>query len=461
MTLTVVLVAVGSITTSVGYLIGAIGLIAVIFGQQYYLIQVTRTVQTAQVTQSLTRQHISAGETVKMEISVTLSEPAPVPIEITPILPVGLESPPSAVTVAVGETEATDVVSLSAHVAGAFTIESPSVSLTTGVVSETLRVGNQLELLVEPQSPRQLHIGAGGDEIAAAYGDHSAERGGSGTTPAELRQYVPGDPAARIDWKATARLSETYVREFEAQTDRPTILVNDCRSSLAAGDPGHRKADYLRDVLLSLAAVSQRANDPLGVLTIDETGIVQRTDPDRSTAQYQAVRTTLQESTPTTLHNSQPPATQDVPETQSVMHLRGDDSRFGQTLQPYFASVSSRITRVREQPLFDSVNQLSDGEEQRLVVIATDDQNRAELHESVKLLSQRKNQVLVFITPTALFEAYTLANLEETYESYVSFEEFRSRLNRLPRVQAFEVGSGDRIENVLAAGRQRRGVAYE
>jgi len=445
------------------YLVGVVALVAVGIGKQYRFVQTARTVQaTTTITQSLGRPRISVGDDVELELSVELSEPAPATLAISPDLPVGLGATTPTITIDPGDTEASERVSLSPHVAGAFTVKKAAVTITTDSFAETLRMGNTSELIAEPRSPRQLHVGAGGDEIAAAYGDHSAERGGSGLDPAELRKYVPGDPAARIDWKATARLGETYVREFEAQTDRATVLVSDCRGPLAAGESGHRKIDYLRDVLLAVTAVSERLDDPLGLLTVDESGIAQRVDPTRSNTQYNTIRTHLREIEPTGLLGRDDPETQTVAQTtRAASLLRGDDTAFGQTLRPYVASVRSHVERVRSEPLFDAINRTSDSEEQRLFVIATDDSNRAELREAVKLAARRGNQVLVFLTPSPLFETYALADLEGTYESYLSFEQFRKELDRAPRTRAFEVGPGDRIENVLAAGRRRRRVARE
>jgi hypothetical protein len=90
-------------------------------------------------------------------------------------------------------------------------------------------------------------------------------------------------------------------------------------------------------------------------------------------------------------------------------------------------------------------------------VIFTDDTHRAEVRETVRLAQRGDNRVLVFLTPTVLFEPGGLADLEGAYDRYRSFESFRRDLARLRRVSAFEVGPGDRLDAVLSSGsRQQR-----
>jgi len=89
-------------------------------------------------------------------------------------------------------------------------------------------------------------------------------------------------------------------------------------------------------------------------------------------------------------------------------------------------------------------------------IIITDDEHRAELRETVKLARRGGGRVAVFLTPSALYEDRRVGALEAAYERYVEFEQFRQELASVPSVSAFEVGPADRLQQVLAAGRQRR-----
>jgi hypothetical protein len=89
-------------------------------------------------------------------------------------------------------------------------------------------------------------------------------------------------------------------------------------------------------------------------------------------------------------------------------------------------------------------------------VILTDDSRPERLREAITVARRGGNRVLVFLAPSVLFESGGLADLEAAYDRYVDFEELRRDLAGLPGVSAFEVGPGDRLDAVLATGRERR-----
>ncbi|RZV10921.1 hypothetical protein BDK88_2132 [Natrinema hispanicum] len=78
-------------------------------------------------------------------------------------------------------------------------------------------------------------------------------------------------------------------------------------------------------------------------------------------------------------------------------------------------------------------------------VICTDDSRPAELRETVSLARQGGNEVLVLLAPSVLYEPGGLADIEQAYDRYVEFEEFRRELARIDNVTALEVGPTDRL----------------
>jgi sugar phosphate isomerase/epimerase len=96
-----------------------------------------------------------------------------------------------------------------------------------------------------------------------------------------------------------------------------------------------------------------------------------------------------------------------------------------------------------------------------LTVILTDDTNRAALRESVRLAQRRDGHVVVFLTPSALFDADATdaADARATYDRLREFDRFRRELSGLAGVSAFEVGPGSRLERVLREAEERRGHA--
>src|SRR5256714_10721107 len=51
--------------------------------------------------------------------------------------------------------------------------------------------------------------------VTVAQGVHGRRRVGQGETFWQFRQYQPGDAAARIDWRESAKSQRLYVRETE------------------------------------------------------------------------------------------------------------------------------------------------------------------------------------------------------------------------------------------------------
>jgi hypothetical protein len=83
-------------------------------------------------------------------------------------------------------------------------------------------------------------------------GDNASHRIGPGSERANARQYAPGDDARLIDWNLTARSSETYVRQTEAEHELETWIVADRSASLDFGTTTCEK----RDVVLGAAAAA-------------------------------------------------------------------------------------------------------------------------------------------------------------------------------------------------------------
>jgi hypothetical protein len=133
------------------------------------------------------------------------------------------------------------------------------------------------------------------------------------------------------------------------------------------------------------------------------------------------------------------------------------DAAFDATLGPYFAAQRTYVERIEGDPLFETARtHLARLSGTVWTVLFTDDSHPTEVRETVKLARRANGRVLVFLTPTVLFEPGGLADLDAAYERYSEFEAFRRELARLDRVAAFEVGPGDRLDAVLAAGRGRR-----
>ena len=93
---------------------------------------------------------------------------------------------------------------------------------------------------------------------------------GSGIEFDELRLYEPGDDVRAIDWNATARRGEPYVRRFREERDQTLALLLDVSASMGFGSVGRSKAQAAAHAAALLAAAAAHAGDRVSLVTFAE-----------------------------------------------------------------------------------------------------------------------------------------------------------------------------------------------
>jgi hypothetical protein len=132
--------------------------------------------------------------------------------------------------------------------------------------------------------------------------------------------------------------------------------------------------------------------------------------------------------------------------------LAGDESKFATTLRQFAESAPSYVERFESDSLYTAIEYLhTTSLNSQLTVILTTDDARTQLQHIVERAATHNSTVLVFITPTVLFDTDGLGDLEAAYHRYRSFEQFRAELEQNNRVVAYEVGPSDRLANLLAS----------
>jgi uncharacterized protein (DUF58 family) len=108
------------------------------------------------------------------------------------------------------------------------------------------------------------------ERVAAtvAQGVHGRRRVGTGETFWQFRQYEPGDPVPRIDWRESAKSMRLYVRETEWEAAQSVWLWRDNSPSMdyasSAAMPTKRARVDL--ILLALAALLIRGGERVALL---------------------------------------------------------------------------------------------------------------------------------------------------------------------------------------------------
>jgi uncharacterized protein (DUF58 family) len=109
--------------------------------------------------------------------------------------------------------------------------------------------------------------------MTVAQGVHGRRRVGQGETFWQFRQYAPGDAAARIDWRESAKSQRLYVRETEWEAAQSVWLWRDASASMEYTSAGYlpraewpTKRDRAELLLLALASLLVRGGERFTLL---------------------------------------------------------------------------------------------------------------------------------------------------------------------------------------------------
>lgn len=108
------------------------------------------------------------------------------------------------------------------------------------------------------------------DRLAASAlpGPHGERRAGQGEAFWQYRPALPGDSAAGIDWRRSARSDTLYLREREAQSPRQAVLWVDQGAGMAWASAPHlpQKLERARLVVLAFGLAILRGGERVGCL---------------------------------------------------------------------------------------------------------------------------------------------------------------------------------------------------
>jgi len=457
--------AIGSLVVGGGLLdapllvVGAVGLAGWLLAMQFAFVRgVSRLEDELTVSQSLDRSRIRTDAETKytLEASVAAAgDHLPLSVEARIPLAARMEagsSPDIHLDTSMQSSSVT--LPLTWETVGNYTVPGATVTVSdgTGLFTQSFTTAPGPELAVESPSVGPIHVGQSGKQLLRGVGEHDARGRTGGLSAEEIRKYVPGDALKYVDWKATARLDETHVRNYEAESNRSVVLVLDHRQTLGDGTPGETKLDHLRAVAAAFQQRAETIRDPLGYLTIDDAGVTESRIPVARTEAYRSCRHRINDldtetETPATATTT---ASHTGRMTGSVNPTADTQSPMETTLLAYRDAAGSK-RHLPNQPLYNGLQAAPhEIRSANLLVICTDDSNPSELRNAVGLARRNATEVVVFIAPSVAFDTDLLTDLDTAYERYRTFDQFRRELNEVDSVTAYEVGSPDQISAILS-----------
>src|SRR5437660_3398452 len=101
----------------------------------------------------------------------------------------------------------------------------------------------------------------------AIHGLHGRRRAGPGENFWQYRRFISGEPAARVDWRRSARDDHLYVRELEWEAAHTVWIWPDRSPSMAFSSTPNRetKLDRALVVGMALAEILVEAGERVGV----------------------------------------------------------------------------------------------------------------------------------------------------------------------------------------------------
>lgn len=106
----------------------------------------------------------------------------------------------------------------------------------------------------------------------AISGQHRSPFHGFNIEFASYREYTPGDDLRRLDWRVFARSDRHYIKQYEEESNVRVTFVVDASASMSyrGSHAALSKFDYASTLVVALAMLLTRQQDPVGLVLFDE-----------------------------------------------------------------------------------------------------------------------------------------------------------------------------------------------
>ncbi|UCE45941.1 MAG: DUF58 domain-containing protein [Methanobacteriota archaeon] len=279
-----------------------------------------------------------------------------------------------------------------------------------------------------------------------------------------VRDYVPGDKARDIHWKAFSKLGKLMTKTYVKEGTLETIVMVDCSRSMRLATYQVAKIDHATDLAIQLSRVLLSNYHRTGVVAFDETSVISSIESSLSKHQFERVLMALSDI-PGAVRSSDSPA--------SSGHLKGSllsDPSFtkpsseGEAFLDALRTITNRQhSGVREIGLAgvvgDMIARRHRGE--RLFVVISDlISSKESVLSAARLCRRADNRLLVIQTFDDWYSKPSSAlDVQEAERLYSSMSASLSAEAALRRLGAsfLRVGPADSTARIVRS--IRRGVA--
>lgn len=132
-----------------------------------------------------------------------------------------------------------------------------------GLVLDEALVGPAIAIETYPRIPRVRRLPRPA-RLRSTFGNYVARQQGSGLEPAEIRAFVPGDSARRINWPVSLRLGRLYTTQFHQERNADVVILLDTLSE--TGAPPNSSLDASVQAVAALASAYIARKDRVGLV---------------------------------------------------------------------------------------------------------------------------------------------------------------------------------------------------
>ncbi|UCE80719.1 MAG: DUF58 domain-containing protein [Methanobacteriota archaeon] len=282
---------------------------------------------------------------------------------------------------------------------------------------------------------------------------------------AGIREYVPGDKARDVNWKALSRLGRLMTNAYNKEGTLETMVMIDCSRSMRLASYKVAKIDHATDLALQLSRALLSNYHRTGVTAFDETSVISSVDPSLSKHQFEKILIALGEipgsvkvqenGTAPDMTRRKPPL---IPVSKDAEHDRGEAF-----LDALSDIAGSRSIRVRELGLEGAVGDMilrRRGREMLFVIISDLVSSRESVVSAANLCRRTGNRALVIQTYDDWYSkprsASDLAEAELLYSNIDAAVGVEATLRR-SGASFLRVGPADTTARIVRS--IRRGVA--
>lgn len=282
---------------------------------------------------------------------------------------------------------------------------------------------------------------------------------------AGIRDYVPGDKARDIHWKAFTRLGKLMTKTYKKEGTLETMVMVDCSRSMRLATSKVAKIDHATDLAIQLSRVLLSNFHRTGAVAFDETSMISKVDSSLSKHQFEKILMSLRD-VPGAIRTREGAAPTE-PDISRPLANSGPGSAGPDESDAFLDALKSMSARqragVREMGLEGAIGDMitkKHGGEMLFVVISDLISSRGAVVSAASLCRRTGNRMLVIQTyddwysrPSSTLDT---SEAERLYDNMVAAVKMEAALRR-SGASFIRIGPADTTARIVRS--IRRGVA--